>query len=114
MSLEPETYAIKRSYIPNAIGKLTQYSPYVTEAVKDWTPGSSAASTATPKIGAVKMGASKISPMPSQPAASVPTSTVAPINIPGSTASSVASSTGSFASKLSNIAAPYIDTGALS
>lgn len=113
MSLEPETQAIRRSYIPNAIGKVTQYSPYVTEAIKDWTPGSSAAST-TPRTSAIKMGTSKISPMPSQPAASVPTSTVAPINIPGSTASSVASSTGSFASRLSNIAAPYIDAGALS
>lgn len=47
MSLEPETQAIKRSYIPNAIGKLTQYSPYVTEAVKDWTPASSTAASNT-------------------------------------------------------------------
>lgn len=47
MSLEPETQAIRRSYIPNAIGKLTQYSPYVTEAVKDWTPASSTAATNT-------------------------------------------------------------------
>ena len=46
-SLNPETQAIRRSYIPNAIGKLTQYSPYVTEAVKDWTPASSTAATNT-------------------------------------------------------------------
>ena len=47
MSLDPETQAIRRSYIPNAIGKLTQYSPYVTEAVKDWTPASSTAASNT-------------------------------------------------------------------
>ena len=47
MSLEPETQAIRKSALPNAIGKVTQYSPYVTEAIKDWTPASSTAATNT-------------------------------------------------------------------
>lgn len=40
-SLDPETQAIRKSMVPNAIGTLAQYSPYVTEAIKDWTPASS-------------------------------------------------------------------------
>lgn len=111
MSLEPETY-VRRSYIPNAIGKVTQYSPYVTEAIKDWTP---ATNTTTQQIGAVKpTGASRISPMSSQPAINTTSSVVPQMNIPGSTSNVVSSTAGSLTSRLSNIAAPYIDASALS
>ena len=112
MSLEPETQAVNRSYIPNAIGKLTQYSPYVTEAIKDWTP---ATNTATQQIGAVKpTGASRISPMSSQPAINTTSSVVPQMNIPGSTSNVVSSTAGSLTSRLANIASPYINTSALS
>lgn len=112
MSLDPETQAIRRSYIPNAIGKLTQYSPYVTEAIKDWTP---ATNTATQQIGAVKpTGASRISPMSSQPAINTTSSVVPQMNIPGSTSNAVSSTAGSLTSRLANIASPYINTSALS
>lgn len=111
-SLNPETQAIRRSYIPNAIGKVTQYSPYVTEAIKDWTP---ATNTATQQIGAVKpTGASRISPMSSQPAINTTSSIVPQMNIPGSTSNVISSTTGSLTSRLANIASPYINASALS
>lgn len=112
MSLEPETQAVRRSYIPNAIGKVTQYSPYVTEAIKDWTP---ATNTTTQQIGAVKpTGASRISPMSSQPAINTTPSVVPQMNIPGSTSNAVSSTAGSLTSRIANIASPYINASALS
>lgn len=126
MSLEPETQAIRKSYIPNAIGKLTQYSPYVTEAIKGWNSTNSAAASTASKVGAARPAGSSISPMATKPAASTPSSTVAPIDVPGSTTSTAASSTaastttstassaGSLTSRISNIATPYIDTNVLS
>lgn len=37
MSLEPETQAIRKSALPNAIGYIGQQTPYVTEMLKSST-----------------------------------------------------------------------------
>ncbi len=37
MSLEPETQAIRKSALPNAIGYIGQQTPYITEMLKSST-----------------------------------------------------------------------------
>lgn len=52
VSLEPETQAIRKSALPNALGYVTQQSPYITEIIKSGnktatTAGTTATSTAS-------------------------------------------------------------------
>ena len=79
MSLEPETQAIRKSALPNALGYITQQSPYITEIIKS---GSKAATTVgTTATSAISPGGT--SPLPSQPLPSTPASTVPQITVPG-------------------------------
>lgn len=48
MSLEPEIQAIRKSALPNALGYVTQQTPYITEMLK---ASSGAAQTIVPQIG---------------------------------------------------------------
>ena len=43
ISLEPETQAIRKSALPNALGYVAQQTPYVTESLKAWNQAQQAA-----------------------------------------------------------------------
>lgn len=51
MSLEPETQAIRKSALPNALGYITQQTPYITENLKMWNGANQATQTATNALG---------------------------------------------------------------
>ena len=47
ISLEPETQAIRKSALPNALGYVTQQSPYITEIIKSGSNAATAGTAAT-------------------------------------------------------------------
>lgn len=51
MSLEPETQAIRKSALPNALGYITQQTPYVTEMLKASNSATNVAQTIAPQTG---------------------------------------------------------------
>ena len=79
MSLAPETQAINKSALPNALGYITQQSPYITEIIK--SGGKAATTVGTTATSAISPGGT--SPLPSQPLPSTPASTVPQITVPG-------------------------------
>lgn len=57
VSLEPETQAIRKSALPNALGYVAQQTPYVTESLKAWNNAHQIAqSTASTVAGAAATG----------------------------------------------------------
>lgn len=50
MSLEPETQAIRKSALPNALGYVTQQTPYITENLKSYNQAQQAATNTTSSI----------------------------------------------------------------
>lgn len=51
MSLEPETQAIRKSALPNALGYITQQTPYITEGLK--APQQTTTTTASTSLGTI-------------------------------------------------------------
>lgn len=50
ISLEPETQAIRKSALPNALGYIAQQTPYITESLKSSVTGTKTAGTAASSI----------------------------------------------------------------
>ena len=80
MSLEPETQAIRKSALPNALGYIAQQTPYITESLKSLATGtktagaaaSSTVSNITPTVSNTTPLMANTSLLPTSQVASVP------------------------------------------
>lgn len=80
MSLEPETQAIRKSALPNALGYIAQQTPYITESLKSSVTGTKTAGTAAsstvsniaPTVSNTTPLMANTSLLPTSQAASVP------------------------------------------
>lgn len=80
MSLEPETQAIRKSALPNALGYIAQQTPYITESLKSSVTGTKTAGTAVsstvsniaPTVSNTTPLMTNTSLLPTSQAASVP------------------------------------------
>lgn len=60
MSLEPETQAIRKSALPNALGYIQQQTPYVTEMLKASNSATNVAQTIAPQTGSFQQFAGNV------------------------------------------------------